>query len=441
MFLPYLAADVHRARLLAAELPAQGWDVELLVPGDAFQLSGHYDPSAALLAVDAPVHRAEPEWSIVFALLNSRSLGWRAYRPLRRLGDALLSRGRFDLVYFSCSQPAFFHLGVGWRHRFGTPFVLDFHDPWYSDLLPEAKHLSRWRRTITNRLSRSMESATLKHASGIISVSPKYLETLNVRYKERHWAALRLARQAVIPFGASDKDYVAASKLVLPEVGISVPGTRTIVYTGAGGSIMEESFRNICRLLTEAQKRWPLLLSGVRIHFFGTEPLAAGQAPTLTRIIAEEGLSGLIFEYPARLSYLEALRRVMDADGLLVLGIDDPAYNPSKLFLYGASGKPILACMRAGSVVDEYFDNVPELGQLVHFGGANPDAEPDGLPSMLTFLQEIARQTVLDRRSMLAEWLAPAMARRHAELFDKCSEDPSKLPDPPPLNSTAMSVL
>jgi hypothetical protein len=425
MFLPYLAADVHRARLLAAALPAQGWDVELLVPGDAFQLSGHYDPNAALLAVDAPVHRAEPEWSKLFALLNSRSLGWRAYRPLRRLGDALLSRGRIDLVYFSCSQPAFFHLGVGWRHRFGTPFVLDFHDPWYSDLLPEAKHLSRWRRTVTNRLSRSMENATLEHASGIVSVSPKYLETVNVRYKGRHWPVLRPARQAVIPFAASEKDYVAASKLVLPDVGISVPGTRTIVYTGAGGSIMEESFRNLCRLLTEAQKRWPSLLSGVRIHLFGTEPLAASQAPTLTRIIAEEGLSGLIFEYSARLSYLEALRRVLDADGLLVLGVDDQAYNPSKLFLYGLSGKPILACLRTGSVVDEYFDRVPALGHLIHFGGACADPIPNSLPSMLAFLQEVAKMRVLDRRSMLAEWLAPAMARRHAELFEKCRQSES----------------
>ncbi len=423
-FLPYLGADMHRARLLAAELPAQGWEVELLVPGDAFQLSGHYDPNAALLAVDAPVHRAEPEWSKLFAMLHARSLGWRAYRPLRRLGDALLSRGRFDLVYFSCSQPAFFHLGVGWRHRFRTPFVLDFHDPWYSDLLPQAKHLSRWKRILANRLARSMERTTLEHASGLVSVSPKYLEALNARYQECDWAALRPERQALIPFAASDKDYLAASKLVLPEVGIGVAGTRTIVYTGAGGSIMEASFRKICRLLAEVRTRSPSPLSGVRIQLFGTEPLAAGRVPTLTRIIAEEGLSGLISEYPARLSYLEALRRVMDADGLLVLGVDDQAYSPSKLFLYAMSGKPILACMRTGSAVDDYFDRVPELGHLIHFGGACADPIPNSLPSMLGFLQQVAKQGALDRRSMLAEWLAPAMARRHAELFDKCLQDP-----------------
>ena len=425
MFLPYLAADTHRARLLAAELPTQGWDVELLVPGDSFQLSGHYEPNAALLAVDAPVHRVEPEWQLFFAMLNSRSLAWRAYNPLRRAGDILLSQGRFDLVYFSCSQPMFFHLGVGWRRRFRTPFVLDLHDPWYSVRLREAKHLSSWKRRITNRLAGFMERATLEQACGMVSVSPKYLETLNMRYRGCNWAALRPTCQAVIPFAASDKDYLAATKLVYPEVGISPPGTRTIFYTGAGGGIMEESFRNICRLLVKVRKQSPSLLSGVRIQLFGTEPLAVRQKPTLTRIIAEENVSDLICEYPARLSYLEALRRIMDADGLLVLGVDDPAYSPSKLFLYGLSGKPILACMRNGSVVDEYFKHLPGLGHLIHFGRACTDPIPNNLWSVLAFLEEVVRQRVLDRRPILAEWLAPAMARRHAEFFHKCLEDAS----------------
>ncbi len=420
MFLPYLAADTHRARLLAAELPAQGWDVELLVPGDAFQISAHYESNAALLALDAPVHRAKPEWSAIFALFNSRSLGWRGYHPLRRLGDSLLSGGRFDLVYFSCSQPIFFHLGVGWRRRFGTPFVLDFHDPWYSEVLPEAKHLAHWKRTAANRLAAYLEKATLARSAGMVAVSRNYLEALNVRYRGYDWAALRPAHQAVIPFAASDQDFVAAGKLVVSEAGARTPETRTIVYTGAGGSIMEASFRNICRCLAELRRRYPSLLSGIRIQLFGTEPLAVGAAPTLTRVIAEEGLTSLIFEYPARLSYLEALRRVMDADGLLVLGVDDQAYSPSKLFLYGLSGKPILACMHASSVVDEYFNRAPDLGHLIHFGGGHAGAVPGDLSSMLAFLQEVANRKISDRRAILEEWLAPAMAHRHAEFFDRC---------------------
>jgi hypothetical protein len=158
----------------------------------------------------------------------------------------------------------------------------------------------------------------------------------------------------------------------------------------------------------------------LHIQLFGTEPSAAGQAPVLTRIIAEEGMKDIISEYPKRLGYLEALRRVMDADGLLVLGVNDAAYNPSKLFLYGLTGKPILACMRIDSVVNEYFTRVPDLGRLIHFETGSYNRSSSNLSSVLTFLKEVARQHIFDRRPMLAEWLAPAMARRHAEFFDTC---------------------
>jgi hypothetical protein len=265
-----------------------------------------------------------------------------------------------------------------------------------------------------------MERATLKAASGLISVSPKYLAILNDRYRGCRWAALRPDRQATIPFAAGDADYKAAHQLSSSRSDINPRGTRTIVYTGAGGVIMEQSFREICRLLGEARRRSPSLFFGLRIQLFGTEPLAAGKSPVLTSIIAEEDMTDIIFEYPNRLSYLEALRRVMDADGLFVLGVNDAAYNPSKLFLYGLTGKPLLACLRIDSVVNEYFNRVPDLGRLIHFETASHNRFSSNLPLVLAFLEDVAQQRIVDRRQMLTEWRAPAMARRHAEFFDKC---------------------
>lgn len=421
MFLPYLAADMHRARLLAAELPAQGWEVELLVPGDAFQNAAHFQPDAELLEVAVPVHRAEPEWRWVFASLNARSLGTCAYRSLRRLGDTLLSSGRFDLVYISCSQHAFFHLGVGWKRRHHIPYVLDFHDPWYTERLPPAKHLAGFRRMLANRLAQGMESAALRHACGLVSVSLTYLETLNARYRGLDWLALQPHRQAVVPFAASDRDYVAAGQLACTEIDEDSMGNRTIVYAGAGGTIMEESFRHLCRLLLEVRRREPLLLAAVRIQLFGTEGYAAGPIPTLTRVAEEAGLAGLVSEFPARVSYLEALRRVTEADGLLVLGIDSAGYNPSKLFLYGATGKPLLACLRADSVVDEYFRQSPELGHLVHFGGAGTG----DFESVIAFLREVSGRGAPSREGVRKRWLGEEMARRHAEFFRECLRNAS----------------
>jgi Glycosyl transferase 4-like domain len=417
MFLPYLAADVHRARLLAAELPLLGWDVELLVPGEKFQNREHLEPNAELLAINAPVHQAKPEWTSLFRVLNLRSAGLRAYFPLRRLGNHLLSEKHFDLVFFSCSQPIFFHLGVAWRRKFGVPFVVDFHDPWYMPQAGNSRHLVRWKRRVANFIARYMERATLRVASGLISVSPKYLAILNDRYRGNDWAALQPEQQATIPFAVSDADYIAANQLPRS---MRPRGSRTVVYTGAGGVIMEQSLREICVNLSEARRRSVLFFSGLNIQLYGTEPLAAGQVPALTRVILEQGMTDVICEYPKRLSYLEALRRVMDADGLFVLGVNDAAYVPSKLFLYGLTGKPLLACMRIDSVVNEYFDQVPGLGHLIHFKTSSSDEPTNNLSVMLSFLGDVFQQRVVDRRSILAEWLAPAMAKRHVKFFESC---------------------
>lgn len=418
MFLPYLAADVHRARLLAAELPQHGWDVEVLVPGDSFQRSEHLEPNAELLSVQVPVHRAVPEWHAVFRMFNSQSLGFRAYRPLQRLGNQLLSKRHFDLVYFCCSQPMFFHLGVGWRKRNGVPFILDLHDPWYSPNLNKTSHLINWKRRLTNNLARLLERATIKEASGLVSVSPKYLETVNRRYRSNNWAALSPMHQATIPFGACEADFLAASELRRAQPCAHHGGTRTIVYTGAGGVIMEQSFREICRQLNEVCRQAPHIVANLQIKLFGTEPAAAGGAPVLSRVIHEEGLNGIISEHPERLSYLQALKHVKAADGLLVMGVDDAAYMPSKLFLYAMTGKPVLTCMRTDSVVNEYFNRQPGLGYLIQFG---PGARRKEMgQKVLRFIEDVTTRRVVDRQPMLAEWLAPAMARRHIELFERC---------------------
>lgn len=420
MFLPYLAADTHRARLLAAELPGLGWEVEILTPGEGFQLAEHLEPRAHELAVGVPVHAAVPEWSALFRLLRSRTLGWRAYRPLARLGDALLARKRFDLVYFSCSQPALFPLGVRWRRRYGVSFVLDLHDPWYTPKLEAASHLPGWKRRAANRLAGFLERATLRRAAGLVAVSPAYLETLNERYRGSSWPALDPARQAAIPFGASERDLHAARELPPSPFGSQDGEARTVVYTGAGGPIMEDSFREVCRQLAAARAGAPDRTLRLKVELFGTEPSATARQPVLTRVAVEEGVSDLVVEHPARWSYLEALRRVIDADGLLVLGVRDAAYSPSKLALYALSGKPILACMAQGSIVDRFFATQPELGWVTHFGLGSKGAHGKGPEPMEGFLRAVAERRIADRRRRLEGWMAPAMARQHVDLFAAC---------------------
>ncbi len=56
---PTMIADMHRARLLAQDLPALGWDVEVLVPERTGERDDAIEPDAAdFFAAATPVHEA-----------------------------------------------------------------------------------------------------------------------------------------------------------------------------------------------------------------------------------------------------------------------------------------------------------------------------------------------------------------------------------------------
>src|SRR6185312_11565165 len=79
------------------------------------------------------------------------------------------------------------------------------------------------------------------------------------------------------------------------------------------------------------------------------------------------GIGDLVTEDPRIVPYSQATVITSAADGLMVLGVDDPAYMASKLFSYAQLGKPLLACLHAGSQMNDYFEKYPELGTVIHF--------------------------------------------------------------------------
>ena len=116
---------------------------------------------------------------------------------------------------------------------------------------------------------------------------------------------------------------------------------------GAGGSIMERGWREFLMAL----KKEPLA-GKVGIEIYGTNPFWKDGEPRFLQSIAEEmGLRGLVVEEPTRVSYERSLALVNGADGLLVLGVDDPNYQPSKLHTYLSTGLPVMVlCHRQSDV-------------------------------------------------------------------------------------------
>src|SRR6266545_8328460 len=174
-YAPTMIADMHRARQLAWHLPELGWEVDLLCPDESYQPRSCLDPdSAAFFAADTAVHRVPQRMGWLFRALGVGGIGMRAVLPVWRAGQELLRQRQYDLVYISTAQVPLFLLGPAWRRQFGIPVVLDLHDP------VQARHAGGGlKRRLGRMLSKYVEAAATEAASGLISVSPRYLDELD----------------------------------------------------------------------------------------------------------------------------------------------------------------------------------------------------------------------------------------------------------------------
>ncbi len=409
-FVPVLLADMQRARMLAASLPGFGWEVEVLTVSGGFYPGDAVDPEGARLKLEGvPVHAVEPGWERGFRLLGVGSVGWRGFWPVYREGMRLLESGRFDLVYISTAQFAFFCLGRLWNERTGIPYVLDVHDPWVKPRGAQVNTRHRWKHAVQMSLAGPLEAYAFRRAAGVVAVSPEYLDRLRQRLGGVR--CLGDGRARVIPFGVLPSDVDLGRELG------SQRGSdeSVVVYTGAGGGIMALAFERICRAWAELRRR-----TGdcdVVLRLYGTQGgWREGDPKLLEEIAVRHGLGDLVTESPRRIGYVKTLELVAAADGVMVFGVEDPGYMPSKLFPYGWTGKPLLACLHRDSEAAKCFRRRPDLGQLLTFPG-----EGDGdVQRVREFFAGVRSRRVEERGWILEEHGAEAMAREHGELFEEC---------------------
>jgi hypothetical protein len=410
-----MIADMHRARHLAWELPQLGWDVEVLAPNTQFQRPEFVESeSTPMFNPTVPYHSVASDDPWYFRLLKIRTIAWRAYRPLKRAGRRLLAHQNFDLVYISTANFNLFCLGRDWSRRFGVPYVLDYHDPWVRTRIDFRTTRHKFKRLIGACLARWMEPYALTGAAGIVAVSPNYLQELRIRYGEL--PCLAADRCEAIPFAASENDFRA--------IGPAAPDSACpleIAYVGAGGAIMAKAFLEVCRSLAEARQCEPALFEKLRIRLYGTSSeWCEGDPKPLEEIAARFGLAGLVEELPRRISYFRAMEISLRAAGLFVLGIDSPGYMPSKLFGYALTGRPLLASFRSDSPMAGLFQKLPALGHAIAFDAVTGGAAPNAVAVVTQFLREVGARRRFERKALLSDYLAPAMARRHVAIFESC---------------------
>lgn len=419
---PAMIADMQRVRHLAWELPQLGWDVEILTPGERFQHPSCLDPDSAEFFADGVAVHAVDIWQArLFRMLNMRGIAWRALYPLWRAGIQLLRNQQFDLVYLSTTSFPLFALGPLWFRRFQVPYVLDFHDPWVraSRRYRTTRHVLKNR--VTGWLSHYLERQSVMGAAGLVSVSPVFLDELLQRYSACRPDWSRPGRHAVIPFGVLEHDLREAQRRQTVEGGAAADNEIRIHYVGAGGGIMERSFRLVCRILAALRAEAHPLIERVRVRLFGTTyGWAEGDPRYLQDVAGQCGVGDLVAEEPRRVTYRRSLELLLQADGMLILGVDDRGYMPSKLFSYAAAGKPLLTACRRNSPLFDHFRDEPQLGQAVWFDDSEDMPLPDACRAMRQFLSEAASRQTADRSAVIAPYRAANLAKQHAELFEEC---------------------
>jgi hypothetical protein len=419
-YAPAMMADMQRARMLAWELPRLGWDVEILSPLAKEVRADVLEPDAAgFFAPDVPLHEVGSIGRKAFRAMGSRTHGWPTLLPMLWRGHRLLSSRRFDLIYFSTTTFVYFCLGPLWQRRFGTPFVVDFHDPWAREAEQTAAS-QPWRSRLAQGVASNMERAVVTHARGLISVSPRYLTDLHDRYRAARLPWQAAGRHAVIPIGALEKDMSAVrSKSSLS--GHAEKSLLNVSYVGAGGRLMVRSFTQICRALAALREQGCELIARLRIRLFGTDPdWSPGAQKILEAIAVAAGLDDLVEECPQRISYRRSLELLAESRGTLILGIDDVGYMPSKLFSYALSGKPVLASVRRDGPAYAQLRRCSAGMHSLWFDEAGEMAASEAAAVADRFIAEVAAKSLVNRRDAIAPFLAPAMAERHAELFAAC---------------------
>jgi hypothetical protein len=343
-FPPSTLAGVHRARLLARHLPAFGWEPVVFCVHERLH-EETLDPGlASLVPVDTRLVKCGAWSSRWLRPLGIGDLSLRGFFPIRRALYGFLEREGADALLITTGPYFTALLGPEAKGRFGVPFVLDFQDPWVSRW---GASLPRWSKGgLSHRLATLLEPRAVRAADHIVSVS----DGANAELRERY-PRVRGDDMSAIPIGGDPADFdwlrhqPPANQTVKLE-----EGAVNLCYVGTflprAGPVVDALFSAAAAL----RHRRPDLAGRLRLVFVGTSNQPDGACDSGVRDRAEiAGVGDLVQETPQRVSYLEALSLLARADGILLLGSDEPHYTASKIYPAILSGRPTLGIFHAAS--------------------------------------------------------------------------------------------
>jgi hypothetical protein len=365
-FPPSNLAGVHRARLFAQHLPSFGWEPVILTVDEKFYEEKLDYNLQKLLPAELRIEKVN-----AMPVTKPRfigDVGLRAFFQLYTKAKKLIKSENFHFLYIPI--PSFYVALLGrWLHSStGIKYGIDYIDPWVHKFPGSEKILSRhWFSTLFAQI---LEPIAVKKASLITGVAEGYYKGV----KERNRNLAKQAVFAAMPYGGEKADHDKLELLQLePYLFKKAPGKIQLVYAGA---MLPKAFEPLEAIFSGIQKQ-KNEFKNLQIHFIGTGKTANNISGFNIKPLAEKYnlWNDLIFEYPARIPYLDVLIHLKAADGVFILGSTEPHYTPSKVYQAVLSKKPIFAILHSKSTACTVI-NTSKAGILITFSG---DAEIQGL--------------------------------------------------------------
>ena len=429
-FPPVNAPDCQRVRMSLPFYREFGWEPVVLAAAPHHRADWHDASLLETLPPDVEVHHCPALPLELTRYIGINNLGIRLLPYLNTAAQRLLARGKFDLVYFTTTQFVVTPLGRLWQRRFGVPYVIDLQDPWrnnYYERPGAPPPPGGWKYQFARLTAWLFEEHAFQGAAGFISVSHHYFRDLARRYP---WFHDRL--QAVIPFGAPQVDFDYLARHPTPStIRLEPAGCRHWVAAGSLGPSFSHALRVLFAGLKRLRETDPAAAARLRLHFVGTSYAPAPLAHFSAKPIAElYGVGDLVVEVPHRIGYLDSLRLLQSADGLLLLSSDDLSYSPSKIYPYYMTRRPILALAHADSLLADILAQLQcasvvtllrpgeemtppsQVAALLARAAAGEELAPDARHNHAKFEQFLSARTVTARQCAVFDQVLAARSTR-----------------------------
>jgi len=277
---------------------------------------------------------------------------------------------KIDVVYTTLPPFSAAKIGYQLKKEQGIPWVTDYRDLWYGDVLRE------WINPIRKHLELALERHYMKKANVIISVSEQKTAFLKQLIKNTQANFITLTNgydpEIYTPFLRTPRETNDTINFVF--TGRLFKNRRGYAFAEALGQLTQEQSS---------------IKEKVRVHIIGDVSMEIQQH--YEKILTQYKI-GEMYQFSGDISYEEAMRAQVNADYLLLIvdtGKTSDGVIPGKLFEYIAAKRPIFALTDPGAT--------QEIIERAGIGRVVPAESVDQCKTLLSELLNTAVPKTLSR--------------------------------------------